>query len=403
MLSPTDATKGTFARAQAEILSPTRTLFVKESESGVEVEVSEAQPGEVVVLHGAGGAEMEGTVYYMSGGGKGPAGKSKVKFKSESYSILSGSRLISSCEVSGLWGRFLPLWRFLLFHPVSFISQIVSELTRSDEDKPVGTKSEAKAEKTDIKKSDESTKAETAKAKKERPAPIQSAWRKGPPKARDGLSAFAAPYSSQPVLVDVKGEIQPIEIIAPVQIIETSAGSESAWSKGPPLLVKTAPAPSITTDASSTEASETPPQEIEILPPTPSFAHLMPPISAWTNYSNDSDPAGAWDPAQKSPEYPTYQQYDHGYGSPQQQPMGAMYPWGIPMTPMPMSGYQSSAPHIPGGPGVLWTPNGWAVQDAAMKKVLGRVEKFSKAPGRGSKPGGVKGYYRSELSLEEEI
>ena len=85
MLSPTDATKGTFARAQAEVLSPTRTLFVKESESGVEVEVSEAKPGEVVILHGAGGAEMQGTVYYMSGGGKGPAGKSKVKFKSEFY------------------------------------------------------------------------------------------------------------------------------------------------------------------------------------------------------------------------------------------------------------------------------------------------------------------------------
>jgi hypothetical protein len=83
MLSPTDATKGTFARAQAEVLSPTRTLFVKESETGVEVEVSAAQPGEVVVLHGASGAEMEGTVYYMSGGGKGPAGKSKIKFKSK--------------------------------------------------------------------------------------------------------------------------------------------------------------------------------------------------------------------------------------------------------------------------------------------------------------------------------
>lgn len=125
----------------------------------------------------------------------------------------------------------------------------------------------------------------------------------------------------------------------------------------------------------------------------------MPPISAWTNYSNDSDPAGPWDPAQKSPEYPTYQQYDYGYASPEQQPMGAMYPWGIPMTPMPMSGYQAATPHIPGGPGVLWTPNGWAVQDAAMKKVLGRVERHSKASGRGSKPGGVKGYYRSESSF----
>jgi len=278
--------------------------------------------------------------------------------------------------------------------------QFVAELTLSEEDKPVEKKPATEASKTDVKKADEPTKDETVKTKKERPAPIQSAWRKGPPQARDGLSAFAAPYSSQPVLVDVKGEIQPIELTAPAPISDANAGSESAWSKGPPLLVKTAPAPSSSTDASSTEASETPSQEIEILPPTPSFAHLMPPISAWTNYSNDSDPAGAWDPAQKSPEYPTYQQYDFGYGSPQQHPMGAMYPWGIPMTPMPMSGYQSSAPQIPGGPGVLWTPNGWAVQDAAMKKVLGRVERHSKAPGRGSKPGGVKGYYRSEPSSQ---
>jgi hypothetical protein len=83
MLSPTDATKGTFARTQAEVLSPTRSVIVKEGEKGVEVEVGEAQPGEVVVLHGAAG-DMEGTVYYMSGGGKGPAGKSKTKFKSGS-------------------------------------------------------------------------------------------------------------------------------------------------------------------------------------------------------------------------------------------------------------------------------------------------------------------------------
>jgi len=281
----------------------------------------------------------------------------------------------------------------------------VIKLTLSEEDKPAETKAKPAAEagKTEVKKVDDATKDDTVKTKKERPAPIQSAWRKGPSKVRDGLSAFAAPYSSQPVLVDVKGEIKAIEVIAPIPIIEANAGSESAWSKAPPLLVKTAPAPSSTTDTSSTQASDTPPQEIEILPPTPSFAHLMPPISAWTNYSNDSDPAGPWDPAQKSPEYPTYHQYNYGYGTPQQQPMAAIYPWGIPMTPMPMSGYQAPATHIPGGPGVLWTPNGWAVQDAAMKKVLGRVEKFSKAPGRGSKPGGVKGYYRSESFPDVEV
>jgi hypothetical protein len=90
MLSPTklpDLTKGAFARAQDEVLSPTRTFTVKDGEKGPEVEVGDAQPGETVVLTGAGGAEMAGTVYYMSGGGKGPAGKAKTKFKSASSGI----------------------------------------------------------------------------------------------------------------------------------------------------------------------------------------------------------------------------------------------------------------------------------------------------------------------------
>jgi hypothetical protein len=243
----------------------------------------------------------------------------------------------------------------------------------------VDTKDEAKTEE-----------PQATKPKKARPVPIQSAWRKGPPKFMepDGLSAFAPPYSAQPVLVDHKGEIKPVELVqSPVPIAVKPA---SAWEKGPPvpLLVKT--------DTETTQTEEII-QEVEIEPPTPSFAHLMPPISAWTNYSNDSDPAGPWDPArQKSLEYPTHQQYDHGYMETPSLPEGAVYPWGIPMTPMPMGmGYPTTMEsQFPGGPGVLWTPNGWAVQDAAMKKVLGRVEKSSSG-GKG-KPGGVKGYYRSK-------
>ena len=69
--------------------------MVKEGEKGVEVEVEAAQPGEVVVLHGAGRAEMEGTVYYMSGGGKGPAGKSKTKFKSGPSVLSNRTKLMT--------------------------------------------------------------------------------------------------------------------------------------------------------------------------------------------------------------------------------------------------------------------------------------------------------------------
>lgn len=65
---------GTFAQAQDIALGTTLD------------DVSAAQPGETVVLSGIGGQEMVGTVYLMSGGGKGPVGKTKVKYKSETSS-----------------------------------------------------------------------------------------------------------------------------------------------------------------------------------------------------------------------------------------------------------------------------------------------------------------------------
>lgn len=89
MLSPTrspDYTMGTFSQAQDEKLNPdlqAKTLSTKK-DAEIDELVSQAQPGETVVLASASGAKMVGTVYYMSGGGKGPAGKSKAKYKSKS-------------------------------------------------------------------------------------------------------------------------------------------------------------------------------------------------------------------------------------------------------------------------------------------------------------------------------
>lgn len=70
---------GTFAQAQDDALGRREPLAGHNSG----LDMSDAQPGEVVVLSGDDGKEMMGTVFYMSGGGKGPAGKSKAKFKSE--------------------------------------------------------------------------------------------------------------------------------------------------------------------------------------------------------------------------------------------------------------------------------------------------------------------------------
>jgi hypothetical protein len=66
----TDPTKGTFAEAQAQ-----KTLSIKNLDG-------EIAPGETVRVEDDNGAPIVGTVFLMSGGGKGPAGKSRAKFKS---------------------------------------------------------------------------------------------------------------------------------------------------------------------------------------------------------------------------------------------------------------------------------------------------------------------------------
>lgn len=76
MKSPNaDPTGGTFAEAQMK--AQAKILKVDE------LVANGATPGETVVLADEGGKEVRGTVYLMSGGGKGPAGKSRAKFKSE--------------------------------------------------------------------------------------------------------------------------------------------------------------------------------------------------------------------------------------------------------------------------------------------------------------------------------
>lgn len=70
------------------------------------------------------------------------------------------------------------------------------------------------------------------------------------------------------------------------------------------------------------------------------------------------------------------------------------YSRGMPMSLVSLGAYQNSlAPDVEGGLGVIWTPTGWAVQDAAMKHALRNAEvklKFENV-----KRGKPKSYYRS--------
>ncbi|GMK56661.1 hypothetical protein CspeluHIS016_0305010 [Cutaneotrichosporon spelunceum] len=69
-----DPTSGTFAAAQASALAQAQPAFLQ-IDGTVQI-----TPGEAVALQTEAGAEL-GFVYKMSGGGKGPAGKSRLKYR----------------------------------------------------------------------------------------------------------------------------------------------------------------------------------------------------------------------------------------------------------------------------------------------------------------------------------
>ena len=212
------------------------------------------------------------------------------------------------------------------------------------------------------------------------------------------LSAFAPPYSSTPLLVDSKGEVvpeQPKTYLSDAPALfkpKAPPIKTSAWAKGPPIALK---------KVSIVEPSSA---------PSPS-SHLAPPASAVSMFGTESDPATPWDPAMRRkfepdlPEtsyeslytppspFPSPPSYTHG-------PWGAAsYPWGMPMSPISPLDETDPLSMIPGGPGVIWTPAGWAVQDAAMKHSLRAAEIKARMENANTRAK-AKSYYKSGSRLQ---
>ena len=185
--------------------------------------------------------------------------------------------------------------------------------------------------------------------------------------------AFAAPYSSTPVRVDTKGDIVsapavPEPVGAPALFKpKTPPLKSSAWVKGPPISLK----------------------KVSIVEPSSALSpstHLAPPASAVSMFGTESDPATPWDPALRRnfeadiPEtsYESLFTPPSPFLSPPSSQHGlwgpVSYPWGMPMSPVSPLDERDPLSMIPGGPGVMWTPAGWAVQDAAMKHSLRAAE-----------------------------
>ena len=229
-----------------------------------------------------------------------------------------------------------------------------------------------------------------------KPTPSPKLHERADHKHTTELSAAAAPFQKSAVKSGTSEYLNMgPAILAPrspntpdISFVTPAVPKSSAWSKGPPKSLKKV--------TIHTEVPETP-------------TGLRPPPTAFSLFGTDSDPATPWDPAvrfQKAKEAETIEPVNPEYSSsvfeappafPSPGEWGLVaptYPWGMPMSPVFPPGSQADVPKIPGGLGVMWTPAGWAVQDAAMKSSLRFAELKTTHPEIKTK--GKKNFFRSE-------
>nr|XP_018264511.1 uncharacterized protein I303_02680 [Kwoniella dejecticola CBS 10117]OBR86669.1 hypothetical protein I303_02680 [Kwoniella dejecticola CBS 10117] len=407
MLSPTapDPTSGTFAHAQMTPSTatgtgerPAKSITVK---ADGQLELGDVMPGERVLVQDEDGEEVVGQVFFMSGGGKGAVGKSKEKWKTVPCKDFAEGHCPYGdyCSfIQPVEGK--PQERRLTHRKSASLSSSLTAWTKA------------------------LPKAILVPSVKVDPQVLK--------KNEGGLSAFAPPFLKDPVSVDETGILiaarsenrasearsthvtttppavasEPLAV--PMQPTVTAPPKTTAWSKGPP--------PSLRKVASIKRIPRGPAHDAPLTAlGTGMGQHLMPPVSAISMFGTDSDPASPFDPVShrrrlqeledslrdlpksnlSNPNQFQYMQYESNVptqtfpSTPLQFDISTgtghdlrgndtvfsatTYPWGMPMAPLPGQN-DPSVPAIPGGLGVIWTPAGWAVQDAAMKNALRSAE-----------------------------
>ncbi|WWC99100.1 hypothetical protein V866_005995 [Kwoniella sp. B9012] len=446
MLSPDrpDPTSGTFA--QAQMTPSTATDFpkktVKVNEDGG-MDLGDVMPGEKVLIEDENGEEVVGQVFFMSGGGKGAMGKSREKWKTVPCKDFAEGHCPYGDYCSFIHDEKLP-------------SGLLHEESKTEEDTEpqaqrvaVNESNSAQQHRLTHRKSASLSSSLTAWTKALPKTILVPSVKVDPQvlqKAEGHLSAFAPPYLKNPIAVDETGDLIPasqsIETIKasattpparakeplaiPMEPTITAPPKITAWAKGPP--------PNLRKVASIKNLSLTPhPRSHEHgngLTPT-SASHLMPPVSAVSMFGTESDPASPFDPVVQRrklqeledalkdlPKSNLSQRFEQDQGllslptlptSPSQDCYPApaaggnqgnsilnstTYPWGMPMSPLPGHG-DPTVPLIPGGLGVIWTPTGWAVQDAAMMNALRSAEVKARY-GEDTKRRTAKNYFRTK-------
>ncbi|OXG71032.1 hypothetical protein C348_06909 [Cryptococcus neoformans Gb118] len=421
ILSPTrpiDPTGGTFAFAQQQINQVPKQLKV--GSNGIDLDVVEM--GERVVFEDENGHEATGQMFLMSGGGKGVGGKSRNKYKTVTCKDFMEGRCQYGDYCSFLHDkkpRDLPL------------TDDKSSCTRDR--KPISLNNSFSV----------SSKA----GHKDLLIPSVRVDADVIDKSRSGgLPAFASRFSQTPVRVEppreivaaptpkrkvspagsatLKAHTPPVPTSEPVSLpmaVATSAPPKSnAWFKGPPVPIKKIRSLKKVTIADMGHKRDLSVSLDAPLKTPTSAGALAIPLSAMSLWT-ESDPSTPFDPMTHRKRMLEIEEEAKKSGHIKVMPKSSLvnlafdsspapsqvftpsesflpftapaYPWGMPMSPISLGAYQNPLiPDIKGGLGVIWTPTGWAVQDAAMKQTLRSPEIKQKFENEKKRP---KSYYRT--------
>ncbi|KIR96488.1 hypothetical protein L804_06323 [Cryptococcus deuterogattii 2001/935-1] len=399
---PTDPTSGTFAFAQQQISQVPKQLKV--DSNGVDLDG--LKMGERVVLEDENGQEVAGQVFLMSGGGKGIGGKGKEKYKSDGSFDEKPQEVPSTDDESSHPGHRKPR------HPTNFLS-FSSKIVQKDPFVP--------SVRVDLEVIDKSRSSGLSAS--------AESFSQAPVRVHHSEEIITVPNTKRTVssadIATLRAHTPPASTTEPVSVpmaVATSAPPESnAWSKGPPALIKKVRSLKKVTIADIGHKRNL---SVNLNAPlkTPTSAEsLAVPMSAMSLWT-ESDPATPFDPmthrkkmleiekeAKENGHSKAISKSSLGNLAFDSSPapcqvfdpsesflpfMARAYPWGMPMSPISLGAYHDSlASDVEGGLGVIWTPAGWAVQDAAMKHALRSAEvqlKFENVKRR--KP---KSYYRT--------
>ncbi|WVN90462.1 uncharacterized protein L203_105698 [Cryptococcus depauperatus CBS 7841] len=411
-----DPTSGIFAHAQSQSGQP-KFKHLKVTSEGLDL--NGVEMGERVVVEGENGEEITGHVFLMSGGGKGAGGKGREKYKT----VPCKDFLEGHCP----YGDYCSFLHDEKPYDVDMVTEKKqTEHCSPDAQKPtIGSSLSSWFQTTQsLSKSFTTIEPQNGDKPHKNTLPSFRTFTNDDPFMADWSHDFASNRTPSPAkTVTPKAYTPPAKAselfsipLCPVYSAppQTNAWADSSSSlarqkylKRTPTKIAEFPKSDLSLDTISRSFEHdyhftTPPSALSF---RTEFDHALPFDHAnIRNRLRDMEEKLDKSMADKSSDHPTLDKSlvesfaissrihsSKDLTCPQFSPP---YPWGMPMSPLVANGYQdSNISDIDSSLGVMWTPVGWAVADAAMKNAIRDVENM--ATHSNAKKRKPKSYYRT--------